>query len=85
LAIAKTFESNDFVPGDPKREQETRTDGPAVKQDGASSAGAHAAAFPHAPEFESVPKDLKQGLGVLHRDFHFPAVEPERYLSKHRR
>jgi hypothetical protein len=63
--IAQAFEGGYVTTRDANREQKARTDRPTVEQDRAGSTRSDTAALPHTPEFESVPQDFEQCVGIL--------------------
>jgi hypothetical protein len=83
LSIAQTFKGHYVTTCGANREQETRTDGPTVEQDGAGSARSNTAALPHAPEFESVAQDFEQRVSVLDDDRLFSPVDFQGYFALH--
>src|SRR5512143_1697374 len=72
------------MPGNARREKETRAYRPPVQQDGAGSTSAHTAGFTHAPELEAVAQDFQKGIGVFDLNLFLVAIEAKGNLSCHR-
>jgi hypothetical protein len=83
LSIGEAFKRRYVATRGANRQQEARTDRATVEQDGTAAAGSHAAAFPHAPQFEVVAENFEQRVGVLDEDCLFSPVDPEGNFALH--